>query len=295
MGRFIITIMGRRIRLILISTVGVLLIGTLTVFSASSTPVVSTKPATPKITMGFVTPHHLLVEYYINALYKLVGSERTDITQVIIISPNHFNYGYHYIQSTDQKFTAKNLPTLDTDFINNLAKNTSLKIEPKYYEKEHGIMVELPFIKTYFPKAKVIPIIIKSDTPKARLDSVIKEILKSDLSHTLIIASIDFTHYEAEKVAVENDNRIINWLKEWSTKDQKDPFTKIKNLAKSSSQTNASSVAMDSPETFYILTSIMAIEKAKDFTLFQRTSSASTFGVKDPLQNTSHIFGIFRK
>ena len=268
--------------------------GTLTVHSLETTSInPSPQTVTEKNIEGIILPHHLLVKSQMDEFYKLTAKNRPNIDRIILLAPNHFLYGFHYIQSTNQEFTPKNSPKLDQDFIENLAKNTPLKTEPKDFEKEHGIMAELSFISKYFPKAKVVPITLKSNIPQDRLDSLIKEINKSDLSNTLIIASIDFTHYETEDISVENDNRTISWLKKWGTKDQKNIFNAIKKLAKSPAAITRSAVAIDSPESFYIIVKIMEKLQAKNASLWKRTSSASLLGIQDPLQNTSHLFITF--
>lgn len=295
MGRHIIKTMAR-LRLISIGTASALIIGALAVFSITSANTETTKTsntiAKPAI-RGIILPHHLLVGKYMDDFYKLTAENRKDISRIILLSPNHFLYGFHYIQSTDQDFSGKDLPELDKKFIKNLSENTPLRIEPQYFEKEHGIMAQLPFIKKYFPKAKVVPIILKNNIPQTRLDPLIKEILKSDLSDTLIIASIDFTHYEPESVALKNDNLIISWLTKWSEKEQKETFKIIKTLAKSDTAVTRSAVSMDSPESFYITTRLMEELKAKNAAVWKRTSSASLLNNKNPLQNTSHLFIYF--
>lgn len=290
MGWNIFKTMASRVKPIINPIVGALVISALAFFSLWT---IYNKSQLPNEIKGIVLPHHLLVENYIDDLYKLTSEKDPNISRIILLSPNHFGYGFSYIQSTNQAFTPKNSPRLDKNFIENLSQKTPLKIDQSYFEKEHGIMSELPFIKKYFPNAKIVPIRIKPTTPQSQLDPLIKEISSTDLSRTLIIASIDFTHSESEETAVKNDNRIITWLEDWAKGSQKADFQEIKKLAKSISKTVQDSVAMDSPESFYILTKLMEHESAKTFTLFKRTSSASLLNIKDPLQNTSHIFGTF--
>jgi len=284
--------MASRVKPILNSKVGALILSVLAFIILLST---YSHARLPNEIKGIVVPHHLLVEQYIDQLYKLTAEKDPNINRVILISPNHFGYGFSYIQSTNQAFTPKNSPRLDKNMIIALSKKSPLTIDSTFFEKEHGIMSELPFIKKYFPNAKVTPIRIKPTTPESQLDLLVKVISTMDLSRTLIIASIDFTHYESEETAVKNDNRIIEWLKNWGTTSQLANFQEIKILARSLVKSTEDSVAMDSPESFYVLVKLMEKESTKNFTLFKRTSSASLLKIKDPLQNTSHLFGTFSK
>jgi AmmeMemoRadiSam system protein B len=281
--------MASRVKPITRIVASVLIFGTLAFLWGQA----SYKQRLPNEIKGIVVPHHLLVEKYIDDLYKLTAEKDPTINRIILLSPNHFGYGFSYLQSTNQAFTPENSPKLDKNLLIALSKKTSLKIDTAYFEKEHGVMNELPYINKYFPYAKVVPIRIKPSTPISQLEALIKEISTMDLSHTLVIASIDFTHYESEETALKNDNQILDWLKNWATKNPKADFQEIKKLAVSISKTVQDSVAMDSPESFYILLKLMEKESANTFSLIKRTSSASLLNIKDPLQNTSHIFGTF--
>lgn len=238
--------------------------------------------------IGAIIPHHLLVENYIDQFYKKVSRENPDIKTIILLSPNHFNFGFGFMQTTDgPKF-------LDIQKIQQLAENSPIKIEPKYFQKEHGITNHLPFIKKYFPEAKIIPIIFKKSTPQNRLDTLVKNLTEIIDQKTLIIASIDFTHYENENTALKNDQRTIDWLKNIKNEDiSKIKLQDLNDLAKTFDQTNEESVAFDSPESMYVLIKLLNQHQAINFKLFKRTSSASLLNINDPLSNTSHIFGEF--
>lgn len=214
---------------------------------------------------GIVLPHHLLVETFIDKFYHEVSINRPDIKDIILISPNHFFYGFEYIQG-----------------------------ETKNLEKEHGIMNELPFIKKYFPKAKVTPYTIKPGTPQNRLDPLISEISKKNSDNTLIIASIDFSHYESEAISESNDAKTVMFLQKLNTLPKEENiFDDIKTLSISHKFASQESVAIDSPETLYVLVKLMELQNSETFHLWKRTSTLSLTNIKDPLQNTSHIFGFF--
>ena len=102
---------------------------------------------------GMVGPHHLIVKKYIDELYLEVSNEQ--IERVILMGPNHFNYGMHNIQSTDA------WENLDLEMIEVLAQTTPLAVEPLYFDKEHAIHVHLDYIDEFFPNAELVPIIFK--------------------------------------------------------------------------------------------------------------------------------------
>lgn len=235
--------------------------------------------------VGALIPHHLLVEKHIDQFYQKLAEENSDIQTVILLSPNHLGHGRSFMQTTD-KFAS----------IRQLLEHSPLGLETKSFEKEHGVYIHLPFLKKYFPKAKLIPIIFKKNTPENRLNILTKNLKKNITDNTLIIGSIDFTHYESEEIAVGNDNRTITWLENLKNKDiGKISLDEIAKLAKSTKQTNLDSVAFDSPESMYVLLKLLANYQSTNFTLFKRTSTLSLTKLTNPLDNTSHIFGEFKE
>ncbi|MFA6306148.1 MAG: AmmeMemoRadiSam system protein B [Candidatus Gracilibacteria bacterium] len=254
---------------------------------------------TPITTKAIIVPHHLLVENYIDDFYKQISEKNPNIEKIILVSPNHFDFGNRYIQSTTS------LPGKDGKQIN-LAKNEIAKlsqtgafsIEPKYFEKEHGIINEIIFTNKYFQNAKIIPIRIKNGTPKDRLDMLINELSKITTQNTLIVVSADFTHYTDEKIALENDKKFIKYFENLD-KTKEINFDEIKKLAttENAKTENENSenypVALDSPESLYTALKLLQKQDALTFAFYKRTSSASLLGTKNPLENTSHIFGEF--
>ena len=269
--------------------VSALLVGALALFNQTSTQ-------QNKNFHGAILPHHLLVQNYIDQFYEKLAKENPETENILIVSPNHIGYGLNYMQTTNNfdTFPLAIQPILDTTKIQQLLDKTTLHLKSKSFEKEHGIFLHLKYLKKYFPDAKLIPIILKIGTPQDRMDRLIETLFDTLPAGTLIIASIDFTHYENEEIAVKNDERTINWLKELKTIPPKTiRLDQIKKLSASTKQTNPDSVAFDSPESMYVMLKLLEKTKNLDFTLFQRTSTLSLTKLKNPLENTSHIFGEF--
>lgn len=242
----------------------------------------------PQQTYGAIIPHHLLVEKHIDQFYSEISDPK--IEKIILLSPNHFGLGFSYIQSTDKTYE-KNDINLDLEKIFALSKTNFLAIESADFDKEHGIYTHAPFIKKYFPNAKITPIIIKSGAPQKILDTLIAAISQNfEKNQTMIIASVDFTHYTAENFASKNDKNTIAFLQ------NPQPLTleTIKNLAVPLAKTNPDATAIDSPESIYVLLKLMAKQNTR-FTLWKRTSTATVTSIQDPDLNTSHIFGRFKK
>lgn len=267
----------------------------------SNTDILANFSTLPQNTRGFIVPHHLFVEPYIDTFYQEIGKtvDANFIERIILLSPNHFNYGWSTIQTTDEKIVLsdpdeKTLP-LDLDAIALITQTGPIQIEPEKFSLEHGITVEENFLAQTFPNAKLIPLILKTDTPQERIDRACEKLLQLDLSHTIIVGSLDFTHYTSEKTALKNDERTVNFLENLHS-PQSEPLTldTIKTLATSFDlDQTPDGLAVDSPETLYFFLRLIQSQNALDFTLWKRTSSASILNNSDPTQNTSHLFGTF--
>lgn len=240
-------------------------------------------------TRAMIVPHHLLVSGFMEKFYAGVARENS-YDRVVILSPNHFGLGHNLIQSTLE------LPLIDQEAVNWLSREKALYLEGGDLALEHGLYVQYPFIAEYFPGAKIVPIMIKKDTPCELLEQLAEQLIRleeAQKGRTLILASLDFTHYSGEEIALANDLASTRWLAE-----KFDPTTHAcdaaKTLARGYDQKNSEAVAIDSGEALYVTKILMQKMNAGTFRLWQRTSAASLLSGNLPAgENTSHLFGYF--
>jgi|GEM_PF-1149802 len=260
---------------------------------------------------GVILPHHLLVKSYMEKFYQQLAAENS-YERIVIISPNHFNYGFNFIQTTDWVNTEektidyesrqmlKNAPALEGVWITVLEAAKVLKIEPKYFSREHGVFTHYGFIKKYFPEAKILPIIIKRGTSEKALVALGEEInalINAEEERTLVLASLDFSHYTAEGWAGKNDMRMVGWLAGIGISGGSVGNLDLKGAQEvgvSLDTENKDSVAIDSPEGLYLMAWLMN-KQGNGWNLWARTSSASLIEGISAADNTSHIFGWFGK
>lgn len=273
-------------------------------------------PVHKTIQGGMIVPHHLLVKDWMERFYEdqstrygIKNNGYSNIERIILLSPNHFGYGYDWIQSTDippgQDIIPPSAATLDGHSIYRLSLSGAFSIEPTHFYREHGITAELQYLERFFWGAAILPITFKEGTPQAKLDALVEELIElqqRDPRKTLVVASIDFTHVEEEKYALENDNRTIEFLQSLSIAPSTDyrlqttdfSLDALRSLALTTDPVPLDgAVAMDSPETLYVLLKLMDRAHKPNFTLWQRTSSASLIPGLPAEDNTSHIFGSF--
>jgi poly-gamma-glutamate synthesis protein (capsule biosynthesis protein) len=154
---------------------------------------ISLAKSEPRISTVIV-PHHNLVAKERGELFSNIA-HRLQNKRIILLSTNHYNVGSPYIQTISADFsTANGMVQIDKDLIT-IAKDNGANESPITFETEHGVKTILPDIAYYLPKATILPLIIKEDTPKTKLVKVI-DALHSSCADCIVIASVDFSHYQ---------------------------------------------------------------------------------------------------
>jgi AmmeMemoRadiSam system protein B len=242
-----------------------------------------------------IIPHHLFVSGYMRDIYERIGSE--EVKRVVLISPDHFGIGRSDVSSLEGELVWEDVALgIDEAFVQELVEREVLGIYPPVFKLEHGVGVHLSFIEEHFPAAKVVPITIKQGSDEAGLEALVDEltaVLADDSAETIFIASIDFTHYVAEKIAAVNDARTIEWLEQWGAGEVDVELAEVRKLAVTLGGDHEDGVAMDSPESLYVLLRLMEEFGERGFELMKRSSTNALMESNSPLDNTSHIFGLF--
>ncbi|MCL5666289.1 MAG: AmmeMemoRadiSam system protein B [Patescibacteria group bacterium] len=169
------------------------------------------RPLTQRIT-GIVVPHHLLARNIIADAFALASQSQYD--RVIILSPDHYFLGKTEISYAAQDFnTVFGVLQTDQNFIKKLSM-VSATGSAGFFYREHGIGAELPFIKYFFPNAKIIAITLNINARPRDLRGLV-DFLKVNINNrTLLIQSTDFSHYLPAENAGQKDEQTVNLLRE---------------------------------------------------------------------------------
>lgn len=243
---------------------------------------------------GVILPHHNLVAEYIDEFYEDTRENVSDdLQQVILMSTNHYDVGRGGVLFDPNLCTDMNCAL---DLAEDLSSSGIVAFEPGTMSNEHGIKVHLDRISRSFEGVEILPLILRWQASQEDLDMLVDSVLAEvDMEETLVIASIDFSHFVTEETALANDTRTQAWLEDFGV-GVIDEFSleDIWDLENSLSMDTEVSTALDSPETFYVFAKLMGktLGNGRNLELHRRTSSLSltdrTEG--DPMQNTSHLF-----
>lgn len=157
---------------------------------------------------GIIVPHHLLASNLIANVFYSISSEKP-IT-VVVISPNHFFAGQGQIISSLHDWqTPYGILESDKNLIKQLQANQLLNIDEPPFEKEHGISNLVAFIKKVLPNARIVPLIVK-DTLSLKESEIFADNISKILPEgTLLIASLDFSHYLPSQIADFHDAKSL--------------------------------------------------------------------------------------
>lgn len=214
-----------------------------------------------------ILPHHDLAAREREIVLSEVAARITPKT-VIIVSTNHFNAGGYEIETTDRNWRlANSFFSADTEKIHQL----NLPIVNAAFEREHGIFNLLAPVNNVFPDAKVIPIIIKDTTSVSSVDNLKEKLNEICSKNCLLIASVDFSHYQPASVASLHD---IYSIKALSNLDE-DMILKTE---------------VDSNQTLYLAINWAKLHKTQRFQPMINTNSGILTNSPDA-ESTSYVLG----
>lgn len=139
---------------------------------------------------GIILPHHGIAGRLIaQSLSNL--SQKRQYSIVVILAPNHFHPEKTIIATAN---TLEGIQ-VEEDHINRLTDNFPLITNsPPMLENEHAITLHLPYLKEYFPKAKIIPLIFSPSVAHRELDRLATFLVETLPPDTLYLLSLDFSH-----------------------------------------------------------------------------------------------------
>lgn len=219
-----------------------------------------------------IIPHHLLAADLIaEEFYNL---QNKDYDTIILLGPNHFDSGdADVISSTYDWETPYGVLECDKETLMFLGE---VGIEDGILSNEHSVSSEVAFIKKTFPRAKFLPIILKSSVTSTQAEVLANDIfLLSQNKNILVLGSIDFSHYKDSETAQKNDQMSIAAINNFD-------FDSIYNLD------------IDSPASLYALLKYSRLRKA-EFILLNNSNSAILAGKPDIQNTTSYVTGYFAK
>jgi poly-gamma-glutamate synthesis protein (capsule biosynthesis protein) len=223
-----------------------------------------------------IVPHHDLVAKERRDLFTLAKGKTSSTKTVILVSTNHFDTGSsQIITSLDRWNLANGQIFANEPIVSALIEESLAANEPGAFANEHGVRNILRDIKDNYQEAKIVPIIIKPGTSDSKIEALSTRIHTLCDIDCLLIASVDFSHYQPASLAELHDDMTIRALSEL---DQ----SKIKKAE------------TDSPETLLLAAKWAISRETLKFSLQNHTNSGVLAKSRD-LETTTHLFAWYEK
>jgi AmmeMemoRadiSam system protein B len=155
---------------------------------------------------GVILPHHSIEGLRVGGFYKALA-ERMQPRTVYVISPNHFEAGTAAVVTGEDLDYATVYGTLEVDKgkVESFVSSGLAERLDSAFVIEHGVFFHSPYIKKFFPQAKIVPLLIRWGAPRPVLDAVVAQILGQLEAGDLLVGSVDFSHYNFRATAEFHD------------------------------------------------------------------------------------------
>lgn len=220
---------------------------------------------------GIILPHHLVAAAPIARAMEALAAHPPK--RVVIIGPDHLSRARrHAIVSEAVWETPYGFVLPDSGAIARLTEVGAAAVDESVFGIEHSIPVLLPFVKRSFPNATVVPLLVRDGLRPDEMERLVAAL--PDDPETLVIASVDFSHYQPGRVAAFHD-------------------VQSRAVLQSGEGGLLREIEADSPETLALLGSLMRQRGAQTFRLLSNTNSSIILGDASLAETTSYLIGAF--
>ncbi|MGD2106341.1 MAG: MEMO1 family protein [Nitrosopumilaceae archaeon] len=159
---------------------------------------------------------------------KSISSESPEL--FIIVGPNHWGIGRSVATMKDCKWeTPLGSVEVDSEAAAEISKLSQF-IESDFFShtREHSLEVQIPFLQQTFSNFKILPISLINQSKEIAHDVGLAMAKIAMKKNTMIIGSSDFTHYEPNDFAHEQDMALIEPILEMDVEKFYDVLQKRK-------------------------------------------------------------------
>jgi len=143
-----------------------------------------------------------------NSFYE-ISSDLPDL--FIIIGPNHWGIGSSVATMIDTKWeTPLGEVEVDSEIAEEISKLTDvIEINNFSHSREHSLEVQIPILQEIATNFKIVPIALINQSKEIAIKVGIAVAKIAQKNKVMIIGSSDFTHYESNEFAHEQDSALI--------------------------------------------------------------------------------------
>jgi AmmeMemoRadiSam system protein B len=166
-----------------------------------------------------IASHHLLAHEYLDAWFSRLAEMRKP-RRFYILSPDHYGISTeHYALTTGSWESGFGKVETDINKVKELAELLEVDLDTRVFRNEHGVSTLMPYIKKYFPTARVVVIAYESEGPVnipfcLRLAQALEsEFDEKGKKENFLLISTDFSHHADLKKTAERDFNSEQYLR----------------------------------------------------------------------------------
>ena len=142
--------------------------------------------------------------------YKSISSQNPEL--VIVIGPNHFGVGIDAATMMDAQWqTPLGMVRVDSESAKQVTEISKfIEIDEFSHSQDHSLEVQIPMLQEILSNDfQILPIILRAQDMETAIDvgNAVSEIAKK--KNAIIVASSDFTHYEENSFAHQQDKALL--------------------------------------------------------------------------------------
>ncbi len=136
---------------------------------------------------------------------------------LVILGPNHHGLGAGAALAAHGRWETPLGPVeIDGDLAGAIrAASRTLAVDDLAHAREHSIEVQLPFVRTLMPAARLVPLCLGRLAPAEVLDvgRAVAEGVRATGRRAVVVASTDFSHYVPRAVAEAKDRHALDAIR----------------------------------------------------------------------------------
>ncbi len=225
-----------------------------------------------------VVNHHLIAESIIEKFFIELAKD-VFIQKIILIGPDHFNIAAVYgnkIITVNTSTTDLRKVSVDNQLLDTLTRMNDFAFSDYAIKNDHGIMNILPFIKSYFPEAKIIPFLIPLRFSFDDAKNLAEKLNKILPDNSFVLASVDWSHYLPKNVADFHDAKSIRVFLNFE-------------------EQNFSNIEVDCPQCLYVSRYFAKLRNANDYIEIDHKNSQDFLNNRILDITTSYYSAIFSR
>lgn len=220
-----------------------------------------------------IVPHHLTARSFLADLVQRLPDTRP--ATIVIVGPDHQNAGTSLVTATADDWQSGGVRyPVNRTAVEQLRSSGLLTTNNTVIRQEHSVLVPMAFLAHRYPTAQFVLLAIRSSFDRALLRSLVDELHSLLGPNDLVIASVDFSHYQFLAQAEQEDQQSLELLQAGDS----DALGRI---------------SADSPASLSVAMRFAQIRNSARLTVLRHGNSAQILGDPTIQSTTSYFTAVF--